>query len=200
MLETEVKAVVPDPDALRQRLLEAGARAGAAGRMSDIRVDRTEELAGRDEVLRVRVLPQEDGTPTSELTWKGPVRVSPEGFKEREERTLPVQGTGDEILTFLARLGYAPVLRIDRHVEYLDLAGVSVRLEWYPRMDVLVEVEGDPARLEEAIAVTGLPRDQFSAAALDDFVARWEQRTGEPAVLALAELSAAVLPDWPEVR
>jgi len=198
MLETEVKAVVPDPDALRRRLLDAGARVGVAGRMSDIRVDRAGELAGRDEVLRVRILPGADGTPTSELTWKGPVRVSPEGFKEREEHTLPVPAAGDEILTFLARLGYAPVLRIDRHVEYLDLAGVSVRLERYPRMDVLMEVEGDAARLEDAIAVTGLPRDQFSAAALDDFVDRWERRTGEPAVLSLAELRGGVPPDWPD--
>lgn len=199
MLETEVKAVAPDPAGLRQRLLEAGARAGARGRMYDIRVDREGELAGRDEVLRVRVLPGADGAATSELTWKGPVRVSPEGFKEREERTLTVPAAGDEILAFLARLGYAPVLRIDRHVEYLDLAGVSVRLERYPRMDVLVEVEGDPARLEEALARTGLPRDQFSAAALDDFVARWERRTGESAVLSLEELPGGVSPDWPDV-
>lgn len=198
MLETEVKAVVPDPDALRRRLLDAGARVGTTGRMSDIRVDRAGELAGRDEVLRVRILPGTDGTPTSELTWKGPVRVSPEGFKEREEQTLRVPAAGDEILTFLARLGYAPVLRIDRHVEYLDLAGVSMRLERYPRMDVLMEVEGDAARLEDAIAVTGLPRDQFSAAALDDFVARWERRTGEPAVLSLTELPGGVPPDWPD--
>lgn len=198
MLETEVKAVVPDPNALRRRLLEAGARAGTAGRMSDIRVDREGELAARDEVLRVRVLPGEGGTATSELTWKGPVRVSPAGFKEREERTLVVPAAGDEILTFLAGLGYGTTLRIDRHVEYLDLAGVSVRLEWYPRMDVLVEVEGEPSRLEGALAVTGIPRDRFSAAALDDFVARWEQRTGVPAVLSLDELPDGIPPDWPD--
>ncbi len=199
MLETEVKAVVPDAEALRRRLRESGARAGTTGRMSDIRVDRNEELARRDEVVRIRVLPGADGTPTAELTWKGPVRVSPEGFKEREERTLPVSAAGDEILTFLARLGYAPVLRIDRHVEYFDLAGVSVRLERYPRMDVLVEVEGDPARLEETLAETGIPRHEFSAAALDDFVTRWERRTRERAVLSLAELPSGVLPDWPDV-
>lgn len=57
------------------------------------------------------------------------------------------------------------------------------RIETYPQMDVLLEVEGSPASIERAIAVTGLPRDAFSGEPLAAFVARFEAR-GRSALLA----------------
>jgi hypothetical protein len=53
-------------------------------------------------------------------------------------------------------------------------------------MDVLLEVEGDGAGIEEALRVSGLPRSDFSASSLAGFVASYTARAGLPALLALA--------------
>src|SRR5260370_748974 len=59
-----------------------------------------------------------------------------------------------------------------------------LRLEWYPAMDVLLEVEGEPDDIERAIVATAVPRDRFLAESLPYFVAAYERRTGQAAVLA----------------
>jgi hypothetical protein len=69
-------------------------------------------------------------------------------------------------------------------VEVYRLGRATLRLEWYPAMDVLLEVEGEPSEIERAVAATGLPRDGFLAESLPHFVAAYEARTGRPAVLA----------------
>ena len=60
----------------------------------------------------------------------------------------------------------------------------TVRLERYPEMDSLVEVEGDPDAIERAIVVTGIARGDFTAEALSEFVRRYEARTGAAARLS----------------
>jgi hypothetical protein len=92
----------------------------------------------------------------------------------------------------LARCGFAVVSRIDREVMQYELDGAVIRFERYPRCDDLVEVEGDPAAIERAIAATGLPRRAFTAERLNAFVDRYEARTG-----ARAALSADALGDDP---
>ena len=47
---------------------------------------------------------------------------------------------------------------IEREVEIYRVHEATVRLERYPEMDALVEVEGDPDAIERAIVVTGIPR------------------------------------------
>lgn len=185
--ELELKAVIPDPAALRERLRAAGAEERFRGRMSDRRYDKGGELAGRDEVLRVRRFHHEDGSVHSVLGWKGPVRRSPEGYKQRQELELTIKrGAGAESAphALLTALGYAPVHAIDRLVEVYALGGAVVRLEHYPRMDPLVEVEGSPAAIERAIEWTGIGRAAFTADSLADFVRRFEARTGQPAILS----------------
>src|SRR5439155_23774 len=85
---------------------------------------------------------------------------------------------GDAVVTVLERLGFAVSLRIDRTVEIYRLGQAVLRIEWYPVMDVLLEVEGEPAEIERAIAATGLPRDRFFPESLPHFVAAYEARTG----------------------
>lgn len=185
--ELELKAVIPDPAALRERLRAAGAEPRFRGLMSDRRYDRGGELAGRDEVLRVRSYHYDDGRVESVLGWKGPMRLSPEGYKQREELELTIGGAagGDASPhAFLGKLGYGTVHAIDRDVEIYLLAGATVRLEHYPRMDPLVEVEGDPDSIERAIQAAGLDRASFTADSLADFVRRFEARTGQSARLA----------------
>ena len=86
-------------------------------------------------------------------------------------------------------------LMIERFVEYYHLGETTVRLEWYPRMDVLVEVEGDPAGIEAGLRAVGLPREEFTADALPAFTDRYARRTGRPAVLVAAELDGEA-PSW----
>jgi adenylate cyclase class IV len=192
--ELELKAVVADPGALRARLLAAGAVRGFVGLMEDRRFDQRGELAAREEVLRVRSFRYEDGRVTAELAWKGPTRRSREGYKRREEVACRTVDAAAAAPLFEA-LGFRVVHAIDRWVEVYELGGAVLRLEWYPRMDVLLEVEGDARTIEAAIAITGLPRDAFSAESLVEFVQRYEPRAGRPAALALAELGGEP-PAW----
>lgn len=185
LAELELKAVVPDPEVLRARLRSAGAIAGFRGRMTDRRYDRGGELAARDEVLRIRTYHHPDGTTESVLAWKGATGRSPDGYKLRQEIELAVQSERGAAERLLSALGYTPVHLIEREVEIHRVHEATVRLERYPRMDALVEVEGDPEAIELAIEVTGIARDAFTAEALSEFVRRYEARTG-----ALARLSS----------
>ena len=181
--ELELKAVVSDPEALRGRLRAAGAVPRFMGRMTDLRYDRAGELALRDEVLRVRTLHHPEGIEAI-LTWKGRTMRSPDGYKLREEIELPISPPAADPGLLLVALGYQPVHAVERDVEVYRLGGATARLEIYPRMDVLLEVEGEPAAIERAIAAGGIPRNEFTAESLAEFVRRFEQRSGEAAVLA----------------
>lgn len=198
--ELELKAVVEAPAAVRERLLAAGARPGFKGLMEDRRYDRDGELLRRDEVLRVRRFRPAGPAPAdaearTEVSWKGPTRRSAEGYKVREETVCRIAAGSGEPERLLQALGYAASHAIDRYVELYELDGAVVRLEWYPRMDVLVEVEGAPAAIERAIRATGIPRGDFTAEPLVEFVRRYEPRTGRRAALSLAELGGEP-PSW----
>ncbi len=193
--ELELKAVVSDPARLRQALLTAGAVLQFQGEMSDRRFDRGGELTARDQVLRVRSYHHADGRVDSTLGWKGPVRLS-QGYKEREELELPIASEGDPPEVLLRALGYEVVHAIDRRVEIYRLDAATLRLEAYPRMDPLLEVEGEPAAIERAIQATGIPRREFTADALTEFVLRFENRTGQTAAIAWNE-SAGPKPSVP---
>lgn len=192
--ELELKAIVPDPAALRQRLLAAGAVGGFRGMLRDRRFDRDSTLEQRDQVLRLRRWIPNEGPERAELGWKGPTAVSPEGYKQREEIEVAAS-SGADAIRLLEALGYRVTHAIDRYVEVYRLDGTVVRLEWYPRMDVLVEIEGPPEGIERAIAVTALPRESCVPDALVQFTARYTARTGRQALLAEAALGAEP-PAW----
>lgn len=187
MREVELKGVVADPAAMRERLLAAGAREVFAGSLSDRRYDRpTRELALRDLVLRLRVHRDAAGA-RANLDWKGPTGYA-DGFKVREEISTPC-GDGTAMATMLGHLGYVVIREIDREIEQFELDGAVLRVERYPRMDVLLEVEGAPVAIERAIAATGVPRADFTSDRLPDFILRFEERTGERAAICARELA-----------
>jgi len=181
--ELELKAVVSDPARLRRELLGAGAVLRFEGEMSDRRFDRGGELTARDQVLRVRSYHHVDGRVESVVAWKGPAHMSG-GYKAREELELSIAGKSDPPEALLRALGYEVVHAIDRQVEIYRLEAATLRLEIYPRMDPLLEIEGEPVAIERAIEATGIPRGEFTAEPLTAFVLRFESRTGETAVLA----------------
>jgi predicted adenylyl cyclase CyaB len=172
--ELELKARVDDPAALEAALLRAGAQLIFRGEMQDRRYDRGGELQARDEVLRLRTY--SGTTAYGVLAWKGPVSIRG-GYKRREEHETRLEDSG-ATLTILERLGYEVVMRIDRTIAEYRLAQAAVRIEWYPAMDVLVEVEGQPVAIERAIAATGIARDDFLPESLHFFIKAYERRTG----------------------
>jgi predicted adenylyl cyclase CyaB len=175
--ELELKARVDDPAALEAALVRAGAELVFRGEMRDRRFDRGGVMEGRDEVLRLRSY--RGTTSYGVLAWKGPVSIRG-GYKRREEHETRLEDP-DAALTILERLGYEVVMRIDHTIAEYRLAQAAVRIEWYPAMDVLVEVEGEPAAIERAISATGIARDRFLAESLPFFLTAYERRTGHEA-------------------
>jgi len=189
MREVELKAVVDDLAERRKRVEEAGGSLSFEGKISDRRYDfEMGVLSGRDEVLRVRQYHGKSSTKTF-LDWKGPTEFR-DVYKVREEVATPVEDF-DSLEQILMRLGLVVVTEIDREIAQYQLGGATVRFEVYPRMDVLVEVEGEPAAIEQAIEVIGLPRGTFTNHRLSDFVADFEHRTGVQAAISEKERSEA---------
>jgi predicted adenylyl cyclase CyaB len=187
MREVELKAVLDSWNDRRARLLEAGATPVFEGRIEDRRYDTNERsLATRDIVLRLRTYRHASGART-ELEYKGP-STTEGGYKVREEVGSTV--TDPESIAFmLAGLGYIVTRAIDRDIEQFEIGETMVRFERYPRMDDLVEVEGEPDDIERAIAALGIARREFTAERLQDFSVRYELRTGKRAAVADVELS-----------
>lgn len=189
MREVELKGYAVDDaeeQAARERLEAAGATLEFAGRLEDRRYDTPDRaLSLRDEVLRLRVYRKGRATRTS-LDFKGPTSYA-DGFKVREEHSV---GADDPaaMAGILEAMGYIITREIDREIAQYTLAGATVRFERYPRMDLLIEVEGEPDAIEHAIAVLGLPRERFTSGRLPDFVLRYESRTGTRAAICDREL------------
>jgi predicted adenylyl cyclase CyaB len=187
MREVELKAVVRDLASAREHLEKAGATLAYEGRLLDKRYDGdSRELAQRDEVLRVRRYESETSART-DLDWKGPTEMQG-AYKIREEVSTPV-GDYPALAQILARLGLEITMEIDRQIAQYQLGGATIRFETYPRMDVLVEVEGEPDAIEVAIEALGMARGEFTTERLTSFVERFERRTGVRAAICDRELA-----------
>ena len=186
MREVELKAVVDDLPSRRKKIESAGGTLSFEGRISDRRYDFTSgELSGRDEVLRTRTYQSRSSTRTY-MDWKGPTEMQG-GYKIREEITAPVEDL-DSLEKIFEKLGLALTSEIDREIAQYQFGGATVRFETYPRMDVLVEVEGEPKAIEVAIEALGLQRGTFTNERLRDFVSKFEHRTGVRAAISDREL------------
>lgn len=187
MLEVELKSVVDDVDRCRAAVERAGGTVVFAGRLEDRRWDTPDRaMFAKDHVLRVRVY-RGGRHSRAELDWKGPTRRDGT-YKLREELGTSVSDP-EALAEILTQLGYEVSIALDRVIVQYDLGGAMIRFEHYPRMDDLVEVEGTPDQIEQAIAVLGLARDGFTTDRLPDFVRRYEARTGERAALSEADLT-----------
>ena len=176
MLELELKAVVADPDQLREALSQV-ATLSFEGMLRDQRFDfDTGGITRRDEVVRIRRWEGRDGTVREQLAWKGPAHLV-DGYKARRELELWCGGPADAN-EMVSALGFLPIQAIDRWVEVWQADGASARIEWYPELDTLVEVEGSGPAIEELISACGIPRDRFSTWGLPDFQADYLKRTG----------------------
>jgi predicted adenylyl cyclase CyaB len=188
MREVELKAVVDDLAARRERLENAGAILEYEGMLLDRRYDfDSADLSSHDEVLRLRTYVA-GGSVKCYLDWKGPTEVR-DVYKTREEISTRVEDA-DALREILARLGFVVTMAIDREIAQYKVHGATVRFETYPRMDVLVEVEGQPGEIEQAIEALGIARGQFTSERLNSFVQRFENRTGVRAAISRDEAEA----------
>lgn len=186
MREVELKSVVDDVMIRRQLVELAGGRLLYEGSLEDLRYDtRSGKLRERDEVLRLRVYAGV-GSTHAFLDWKGKTSFE-DGYKVREEISSQV-GSAELFKTILEKLGYVVIAEIGRWIAQYELGNATVRFERYPRMDDLVEVEGEPADIERAIEAIGIDRSEFNAKRLPYFVKQYEQRTGNRAALSEREL------------
>ena len=186
MREVEVKGIVDDLAMRRRAVEESGGVLVFDGRLEDRRYDTPDSaLTNRDEVLRTRTYRGAAQAPRTSLDWKG-ARTIEAGYRVRDEQSVIVDSLAT-IEIILDRLGYRVTKAIDREIVQFDLHGAIVRFERYPRMDDLVEVEGDPAAIERAIALLGMRRAEFTGDSLATFARRYEERTGSRAVLSHSE-------------
>ncbi len=186
MREVELKAVVDDVAERRKKVEHAGAELSFEGKISDRRYDfPTGDLSSRDEVLRTRTYVSKGPTKTY-LDWKGPTEFR-DVYKVREEITTPVDDFAS-LEMILQKLGLQLAMEIDREIAQYQLGGATVRFEIYPRMDPLVEVEGEPEGIEAAIEAIGIARGTFSNRRLVDFVRDFEHRTGVQAAICERDL------------
>jgi predicted adenylyl cyclase CyaB len=187
MLEVELKAVVVDLAAARKQVEKAGALLVYEGRLVDRRYDiESRELADRDEVLRVRRY-ESGGAAKTYLDWKG--RTETQGrYKIREEVSTLVDDFA-AVEHILDKVGFIVTMEIDRDIAQYELGGATIRFESYPRMDILVEVEGTPDSIEQAIEALGMLRGEFTSERLATFVSRFEKRTGVRAAICDRELT-----------
>ena len=187
MREVELKSVVEDVKAAREAVEKAGGKPMFEGRLIDLRYgDTSGRMVANDHVLRLRIY-ESDGKREGHLDWKGPTRYE-DGYKVREELSTSA-GDPESLARMLGNLGYVVILEIERVIAQYELKGAIVRFEEYPRMDPLVEVEGSPAAIEEAIESIGLARGGFTSWRLPEFVAQFEARTGQRAALSARELA-----------
>ena len=187
MLEVELKAVCDDLSVRRKQVERAGAKLTYEGRLVDRRYDiESRELADRDEVLRVRRY-ESRGSEKTYLDWKG--RTETQGpYKIREEISTLVDDFA-AIEQILDKVGFIVTMEVDREIAQYQLGAATIRFETYPRMDVLVEVEGEPDAIERAIEALGMLRGEFTSERLPSFVSRFEKRTGVRAAICDRELT-----------
>jgi predicted adenylyl cyclase CyaB len=186
MREVELKSVVDDVMIRRQLLELAGGRLLYEGSLEDLRYDTPDKtLSERDEVLRLRVYGG-TGSTHAFLDWKGKTTFE-DGYKVREELSSQV-GSAEIFRSILANLGYVVIAEIGRWIAQYEVGKATVRFERYPRMDDLVEVEGEPDEIEAAIKAIGIERSEFSSKRLPYFVRQYEKRTGKRAALTEREL------------
>ncbi len=187
MREVELKSVVDDLWRCRHAVEAAGGRLVFEGRLEDRRYDTPDRrLAAADVVVRLRTYRGAERVQAA-LDWKGPTQIV-DGYKTRDELTTEV-GDPDTLARMLGFLGYEVSREIDRDIVQYVVCDATVRFETYPRMDVLVEVEGDPSAIEQAIRVLGLPRDGFTTERLLAFCLRFQARTGMTAAVSDRDLA-----------
>jgi adenylate cyclase, class 2 len=154
-VEVEVKFFVPELDALRERLIQAGAGLHKA-RVYERNVcfdDAAGSLLARRQLLRLRQ------DTAARLTFKGePQAAAHSEAKVREELEVGVTDFVTAV-AILERLGFRPQQVYEKYRETFHLGPVEVVLDELP-FGNFVELEGDESAIRAAAARLGLDWQQ----------------------------------------
>lgn len=147
MIEREVKIRVADFSRLLPCLEAMGAIFAGSEEETNRMLDTAEgALTRRHHVLRVR------SAAASTITWKGAAADhDPQGHKTREELEVEFAAEGtEELLSLLARLGYAEVLRYAKRRDTWKWQGAEITLD---RLEFgnFVEIEGEAGVIQDAL-------------------------------------------------
>lgn len=152
-LEVEVKFLVGELTAVRQRLLELGAMVTKPRVYErNLRLDTPDEaLRHRDELLRLR----QDTAVV--LTYKGRSLETEQGseVKVREELEMTV-GDWETAVALFQRLGFQPTQVYEKYRETFRLGTVVVTLDELPYGN-FIELEGDEAAIKATAVALNLP-------------------------------------------
>ena len=148
---------VTDLDAVRRRLVEAGAtRRGKVLEVNRFFDNPDRTLLAAEQGLRVRTETSLDDSShvRSRITFKGPRQRGK--FKTREELEAAVSD-GDEMAAIFRKLGFEQVLAFEKRRETFDLDGCEVVLDELPYLGTYVEIEGaDDAAVDAVREKLGL--------------------------------------------
>ncbi len=169
-LEIEVKFRIDDAEAMRRRLVEAGAR--PAGRV----LERNTyfdlpggELRKSDRGVRIRVNEAADGETWTVMTSKGPRR--PGELKIRPEAEVGVESFA-AAAAVLESLGYGRTLSFQKRRETFLYADAEIVLDELPQLGFYLEIEADSEeavqRTRAALGLAGAPAVTASYIALVD--------------------------------
>ena len=181
-LEVEVKFLVDDLAAMRQRVVDAGGVLHHPRVYErNIRYDNAwQGLARQDKLLRLR----QDAR--NRLTYKGPAQnVETAQVKIREELEIEVDDF-DTAAAILQRLNFEPVQVYEKYRETFHLGPVEVVLDEMP-FGTFMELEGEEGAIVAAATTLGLDWNQRILANYLYLLALVNQHYG----LAIADLTFA---------
>jgi len=149
MIEVEAKMRLADPDGVRERLADLGAKRVSNLLETNTFFDTREGvLKASDQGLRIRIESNGEKTPRSVITHKGPRAHGK--LKSRNETEVVVADPRDAA-ALLGALGYQPVLTFEKRRERWTLDGCTVELDNMPYLGEFIEIEGRSD--EEVLAV-----------------------------------------------
>lgn len=165
MIEVEVKLALASVEEMRRRLSAAGAQPAGERQFEDNRLydDRDGSMRAAGRMLRLRIV---GGRQL--LTFKeAPTEAqSKSGYKQREELETGVSDS--EVLhAVLLRLGYSVRWRYQKWRESWRWGGLHLELDETPIGNFL-ELEGDPAAIDQAAERLGFSRSDYIVASYRD--------------------------------
>lgn len=152
----EIKTLCPDPEGLRQKVLDMGGKPRGRYPQSDVYYSHPcRDFGVTDEALRIRSQPD-----LVRMDYKGP-KLDAE-TKAREELGTFI-AKEEEMVKILSRLGFEPVMTVRKDREIILLEGVEVCIDRVEGLDVYVELEicdvdldAGREKLQELMARLGL--------------------------------------------
>lgn len=170
-IETELRARIDSKD-FHLKLAKARATFVSRHIMRDFLFDDVHgSLSRKKQKLRLRMYDNQ----RTVVTWKSKRRGA-SLYKEEYEHEVEI-GDFETMMYIFRQLGFRQTFRIDRRVELYRIRDVLIRLEFFPEMDDLVEIEGPRDQLEDVIRALGMRRSDFNNKGQEYFFRAYEERT-----------------------